>query len=326
MKFRNVPIGELCEHPKNKEYFRDISDISPEFWETFKENINRLGFIEPLIVNENTMEVISGNQRLKAGLELEMATVPCIMVSPEKDGDEVRMMISSNVMRRELDPFTLFSYIGMMRKDAEGQGDNQGDLSSFEEESSVKAIKAQVKKSGEFVSAADIWATLTEEQQKEIKQWFYAPQDGGKEPTQKELIQQIRDLKEAQLIADKTKKELQEAIADRKEEIAKLRKQMNEDGENRAEAIRSLKKEVSLLKEAASEESKRDRDLKKLASSAEDALAALNKAAVRVSELIASIKAIDPNLKFKGFPKATLVLAVKDILANLQLLRKNIEG
>ena len=240
MKFKNVPIGELKEHPKNKEYFRDIREISEDFWETFKENVSDLGFVEPLVVNGITMEVISGNQRLKAARELDMSTVPCVMVNPD-DGQELRMMISSNVMRRELDPFTLFEYIAMMRRGNEGSGST----SVPGTEVTVENLAKQLGKQGSFVSTADIWNTLTEEQQNEIKGWFYTE---GKEPTQKELIEEVRRFKEQSLTADKTIAELQEAVDQRLREIKELKKAAKEGGERKAEDIRNLKTEIGMLR------------------------------------------------------------------------------
>ena len=130
MKLKQIDISELKEHPKNRDYFKDIADASEEMWEAFKDNINELDLIEPLLVNEITMEVISGNQRFKACKELGRATVPCLLIRPE-DGKELRMMISSNVMRRELDPFTLFEYIAMMRRGSTGIGPNSPSEGEF---------------------------------------------------------------------------------------------------------------------------------------------------------------------------------------------------
>ena len=60
------------------------------------------------------------NQRLKAAIELELETVPVLLVDETTSDDEIRKMISSNVFRRSIDPFAMFEYIGRLRKPSSG--------------------------------------------------------------------------------------------------------------------------------------------------------------------------------------------------------------
>lgn len=54
---------------------------TPENYDVMKENIGKVGILEPLIVNEHTGTVISGNIRLKIANELSLSEVPVILVS-----------------------------------------------------------------------------------------------------------------------------------------------------------------------------------------------------------------------------------------------------
>ena len=148
MTVKDMPITAIKEHPKNKGLFTDIKESSPGFWEDFKSNIERFGIIEPLIVNKETKYIRSGNQRFKAAKELNMTTVPVILVDDEDSDTEIQKMISSNVYRRTIDAFAMFEYIGILR----GKGNTHRDL------------KRSLHKTGEFIAAADIFKGLPEDQ------------------------------------------------------------------------------------------------------------------------------------------------------------------
>ena len=54
---------------------------TPENYTEIKENIKKYGVIQPLLVNENDFQVISGNLRLKIALELGYQSIPVIFNS-----------------------------------------------------------------------------------------------------------------------------------------------------------------------------------------------------------------------------------------------------
>ena len=142
----NMAVSKLMEHPENKKLFKDIKETNPTFWLEFLDSIRQDGIIEPLIVNKNTMQVRSGNQRLKAALELGLETVPVLLIDETTTDDEIRKMISSNVYRRTIDPFAMFEYIGRLRKKSDFQ-------------KSSREVAKEVHKKTTFVKASDIWRT-----------------------------------------------------------------------------------------------------------------------------------------------------------------------
>jgi ParB-like chromosome segregation protein Spo0J len=264
-----MPISKLMEHPENRKLFKDIQETNPAFWLEFLDSIKTFGIIEPLIVNRETMQVRSGNQRLKAALQLGIETVPVLLVDPDVDSDdEIRKMIASNVYRRTIDPFSMFEYIGRLRKPSQ-----EGKKKTKEE------VQQAVHKDNTFVSAADIFNALPTEQQAALKEWFNEQADGEKAKTEGQLIAAIRQLEsdkealevdnleletELRGVNNERKEvteriaELEKMIAEREDEIETLR---NADYEEEREITektindlltqqKKLKEKIAELKEA----------------------------------------------------------------------------
>ena len=152
MTFRMMKTSKLIEHPENRGLFKDIAETSPAFWEEFKESIQTLGIIEPLIVDKGTNYIRSGNQRYKAAAEIGLEEVPVLMVEPETPDQEIKLMIASNVYRRTIDPFRMFEYIGKLRKDAPPLGRPGKDFSE-KSLNKVGDVAKEAHKAPAFVGA-----------------------------------------------------------------------------------------------------------------------------------------------------------------------------
>lgn len=55
---QQLNINELKPHPKNNEFF---DDMTGDAWEAFKESIKTSGIIEPIVVTKD-MIIVSGHQ------------------------------------------------------------------------------------------------------------------------------------------------------------------------------------------------------------------------------------------------------------------------
>jgi len=265
--------AKLIEHPRNKEFFTDIADSSPGFWESFKQNILEYGIIAPLIVERGTNHVRSGNQRLKAAQELGMEEVPVVMVEPEVDDKEVTaiekedgQMVSSNVYRRTINPFSMFEYIGILRKGATGKSGPNSSL--FKKENSIPAIAKEVHKSQAFVSASALWASLEPSEKEELKEWM----DKKAHRTEGELIAQVKAMEAGSIEADRRYEELvdlnrsaeerattlDEMIEERDSKIAELT-DVDYEGEieDKEAEIVKLKEQKTKLSEALKEAQER---------------------------------------------------------------------
>lgn len=96
----NISVEVLKVHPRNAEFF---DDISGEEYDRFKKSIQDDGLLSPLIVAPD-MTVISGHQRLKACKELGFKSVPVIIKDDLEDEDEkLKKLIAANFGRLKND-------------------------------------------------------------------------------------------------------------------------------------------------------------------------------------------------------------------------------
>jgi hypothetical protein len=248
---KEMKISQLKEHPRNKELFSDIKDTNPAFWLEFKDSIKRFGIIEPLLVNKKTKEIRSGNQRFLAAIELGLETVPVVLVDDDADDDEIGEMIASNVFRRQIDPFKLFEYIAELRKGHQGVTRVGGKFSTVVDDScggSAMTPSEAVKKTHKdksFVSASDIWNTLTNEQKEELKHKF----DSEFNRSEGKLIAELRRIEAEKLEAMEKYKELVDT-----------KKSIEEREQAKDEMIQQLQDQIDVLKSRDVEEELAARD------------------------------------------------------------------
>lgn len=96
----NISVAVLKVHPRNEEFF---DEISGEEYERFKKSIQEDGLLSPLIVAPD-MTIISGHQRLKACKELGYKSVPVIIKDDLEDEDEkLKKLIAANFGRLKND-------------------------------------------------------------------------------------------------------------------------------------------------------------------------------------------------------------------------------
>ena len=63
---QQININELKEHPRNNEFF---DDITGEKWKEFLESIKKRGVVEPIVITPDKV-IVSGHQRVRACKEL----------------------------------------------------------------------------------------------------------------------------------------------------------------------------------------------------------------------------------------------------------------
>jgi ParB family chromosome partitioning protein len=97
----NISTEVLKRHPRNTEFF---DDIEGEAYEQFKKCIQEEGIITPLIVAPD-MTLISGHQRLKAAIDLNIKSVPIIIrESIESEDEKTKKLLASNFGRLKNSP------------------------------------------------------------------------------------------------------------------------------------------------------------------------------------------------------------------------------
>ncbi|MCD8090413.1 MAG: ParB N-terminal domain-containing protein, partial [Clostridiales bacterium] len=93
---QKVDIDILKEHPRNSEFF---DDITGKEWEDFKQTILEEGIITEIIVAPD-MTIVSGHQRYRAAKELGMEYVPIKICSDLTDENKkLKVLLASNFSR-----------------------------------------------------------------------------------------------------------------------------------------------------------------------------------------------------------------------------------
>lgn len=96
----NVSIGVLKVHPRNTEFF---DDISGKQYEEFKNSIKEEGIISEIIVAPD-MTIISGHQRYKAAKELGIKMVPIrIREDLIDENKKLKVLLAANFGRSKND-------------------------------------------------------------------------------------------------------------------------------------------------------------------------------------------------------------------------------
>lgn len=92
----NVSIDVLKVHPRNTEFFDDISGAE---YEEFKNSIKEEGIISEIIVAPD-MIIVSGHQRVRAAKELGVSTVMVDIRKYENDEQVLKDLIETNIRQR----------------------------------------------------------------------------------------------------------------------------------------------------------------------------------------------------------------------------------
>ena len=93
---QQININELKPHPRNNEFF---DDMSGEKWKEFIESIKTRGVIEPIVITPDKV-VVSGHQRVRACKELGIKTVMCDVHTYNSEDEVLQGLLESNIRRR----------------------------------------------------------------------------------------------------------------------------------------------------------------------------------------------------------------------------------
>lgn len=92
----NISIHDLKPHPRNSEFF---DDLSGEEYEHLRDSISDIGIQAPIIVAAD-MTIISGHQRFRAATDLGLQVIPVIIREDLKsDEDILQQLIAGNFGR-----------------------------------------------------------------------------------------------------------------------------------------------------------------------------------------------------------------------------------
>ena len=93
---QQINVNELKPHPRNNEFF---DDMSGEKWQEFLTSIKDRGVIEPIVITQNNV-IVSGHQRVRACKELGIDTVMCDMHYYKNEDQILQDLIETNIRQR----------------------------------------------------------------------------------------------------------------------------------------------------------------------------------------------------------------------------------
>ena len=89
-------INELRPHPRNNEFF---DDMSGEKWQEFLESIKTSGVIEPIVVTQDKV-IVSGHQRVRACKELGIEEILAEVKVYDNEDDIIKDLLETNIRQR----------------------------------------------------------------------------------------------------------------------------------------------------------------------------------------------------------------------------------
>lgn len=93
---QQININELKPHPRNNEFF---DDMSGEKWKEFIESIKIRGVIEPIVITPDKV-IVSGHQRTRACKELGIKTIMCDVHTYNNDDEILQDLLETNIRQR----------------------------------------------------------------------------------------------------------------------------------------------------------------------------------------------------------------------------------
>lgn len=89
-------ITELSPHPRNTEFF---DDMSGEKWNEFLESIRTRGVIEPIVITQDKV-IVSGHQRVRACKELGISKIACDIRHYDTEDEILQDLLETNIRQR----------------------------------------------------------------------------------------------------------------------------------------------------------------------------------------------------------------------------------
>lgn len=272
---QQIDINELKPHPRNNEFF---DDMSGEKWTEFLESIRTSGVIEPIVITTD-MTIVSGHQRVRACKQLGINSVLCEIKTYKDEDSVIKDLLETNIRQRG-DVGGSAKKVGLRIKELErlygvrdGSANEKGNNRIGEPNNSVdqisqsdiasqmgisvdtlqnyKLLAEMIPELEELIdtgivtktTALAIMKNLSNQEQEEL----ISSLDTTRRITQTQMqkyIDEIKDLKEnppKPSDYDSTKRELQ----DYKKDYSNLQSQFNE----KVSELQELRKQIENMKE-----------------------------------------------------------------------------
>ncbi|QFG05656.1 ParB-like nuclease domain protein [Bacillus phage 031MP004] len=129
MKIQNVDINRLNPAAYNPRV--ELQDGDPEF-EKLKTNLKKYGFVQPIVVNKRTGNMVAGHQRRKAAISIGMDEVPVTYVDVSEN-EEKKLNLALNKISGSWDEEALGELLAELQDEGEDLSDTGFDEIEIEE-------------------------------------------------------------------------------------------------------------------------------------------------------------------------------------------------
>jgi ParB family chromosome partitioning protein len=98
----HVEISKIRPNP-----YQPRADFDPKALDELRESIKEKGIIQPVTIRQSgdgTYELISGERRIRAALDLGMQSVPAYIIDVKNDAEMLELALIENLQREHLNP------------------------------------------------------------------------------------------------------------------------------------------------------------------------------------------------------------------------------
>lgn len=269
---QQININELKPHPRNNEFF---DDMSGEKWNEFLDSVKSRGVIEPIVITPDKV-IVSGHQRVRACKELGISDVMCDVHTYDNEDQILQDLLETNIRQRG-DVGGSAKKVGLRIKELEriygihqGNGSNQheqkpnnsviaksqSDIASqmgisTDTLQNYKMLADMIPELEELLDTGIVTKTtalamirnLSEEDQEN----FIASLDTTKKITQREVQKYIDEIKELKSKKPETKT-VEKIIDNTDYSLENKNKELEKQAKNNSDTIKTLQNENKRLK------------------------------------------------------------------------------
>lgn len=251
-----MKIEELIPHPRNSEFF---DDMSGDKWKEFLESIKTSGVIEPIVITQDKV-IVSGHQRVRACKELGIAEIMTEMRSYESEDAVLKDLLETNIRQRGTIGGSSVKLGRRIRELERIYGiRNGGDRSSSNivGTATQEVLLKQLGLNKETYRQAKSLTTLPSEIQDLIEQGNISPSTASRliaklTPEQQEHL--IQSLPATERLTQKQVQEYVDRLNESQRQISAYK--------SKAEEAESLRERIQVLQESIAEMERREPEVK----------------------------------------------------------------
>ena len=257
---QQMKIEELIPHPRNSEFF---DDMSGDKWKEFLESIKTSGVIEPIVITQDKV-IVSGHQRVRACKELGIAEILAEVKVYDDEDAILKDLLETNIRQRGTIGGSSVKLGRRIRELERIYGIREGRPSKTSNNVGVKNITQedllnQLGLNKETYRQAKSLSTLPPEIQELVEQGKISASTGSRLIARLPLEEQIELAQSLPTIVTEklTQKQVQEYV----DRLNESQRQISAY-KSKAEEAESLRERIQVLQESIAEMERREPEVK----------------------------------------------------------------